>query len=86
MERTASQAHSDPTEQALARHWRDKLMRLTREELAPLIGYSPAAIYVLETSARADTNAWRRYKTSCLAAQLLIEENVTIEEWRWGTN
>lgn len=74
------------TEQERARHWREAVVGLSRDELAKLTGYSPSAIYRLETEDRDDTTAWRRYKCVCLAVQIMRSRNprVDIKDWRWG--
>lgn len=71
-------------EQEQARNWRESRMRLSREELATLTGYSASAIYLLETENRTSSAAWKRYKHVCLAVQILTQHKHTIEEWKWG--
>jgi hypothetical protein len=72
-------------EQEQARYWRERLMKLSREELSTLTGYSAAAIYLLETAdARINTSAWQRYKNACLAVQLMRGHGVVTRDWKWG--
>ena len=58
------------TEAAKARWWRERIMRITREELATRTGYSVDAIDCFERGHNSDgkllrPKAWKRYRIAC---------------------
>jgi hypothetical protein len=58
------------TEAAKARWWRERIMQITREELASRTGYSVDAIDCFERGYNSDgkllrPKAWKRYRMAC---------------------
>lgn len=73
-------------EQASA--WR-RAMRLTRQEMSDLTGYSPSAIVAYERGTTTqglphDARCLRRYKLTCLAVHMLRGAGRELDQWEWG--
>ncbi|GEM_PF-2372467 len=65
---------ADAPEHVKCKWWREEVMELTREQLAPLIGFSAAAIKDFERANKdIDPMARRRYTMACAAASIGVE-------------
>ncbi len=70
----------DPIKEGeMARHWREKIMKLSRRELADLTGFSPSRISDIEqgrnrtSGIETDEANMRRYRLACAAVTLGVE-------------
>jgi len=64
----------DAPEHVKCRWWREEVMELTREQLAPLIGFSAAAIKDFERPGKEiDPAARKRYSMACAAAAIGVQ-------------
>ncbi|ASY64465.1 hypothetical protein SJ05684_c30410 [Sinorhizobium sojae CCBAU 05684] len=65
---------ADAPEHLKCKWWREEVMELSREQLAPLIGFSAAAIKDFERpNKEIDPMARRRYTMACAAASIGVE-------------
>lgn len=58
-----------------ARHWRETVVKLSREQLAKRTGYSVTAIQIFERGknwldVKATENAWKKYRMACAAVHV----------------
>lgn len=57
-----------------AKHWRTNVMRISKAELAALIGYTEQAVYLMERGINSQGMpvrdwVWTRYKMACAGAE-----------------
>jgi hypothetical protein len=71
-----------------ARTWREA-MKLSRDELSVLNGYSIESIYLFERGTTAGgkphaPDVWKRYKLACMAVRFLLHFKMDgIDDWQW---
>ena len=69
-----------------AKHWRTNVVKLKREELADLTGYTPQAVYLMERGINSSGRpvadwVWHRYRMACAAVEYQIMSG---KVFNWG--